>query len=110
MCEPLARVKFAEIDVRIGANADCSATRLAREQQRQSVWFGVPAQRLFRVAWFTTAHVWLQPDLQEVDRILWRWIELAVQHAATGADVLQVAGFDDATIAHAVLVFHTRLR
>src|SRR5262249_31838879 len=51
-----------------------------------------------------TAHVRLDPDLQEMDRALARGIELAVHHAAARAHTLHVAGTHHRAAADRVLV------
>ncbi len=58
----------------------------------------------FRVAWGDSVFVRLYPDLKEVHGFVGRRIELAVHDAGTGGHVLEIAGLDDAAVAHGVLV------
>ena len=61
-------------------------------------------QRLLLVAGARAALGRLDPDLQQVGRLVRRGIELAVQDALAGAHALHLAAPDDAAVAEAVLV------
>src|SRR5438876_3995298 len=100
----LLRVKLAEKDLCVGTNAHRIAARFGRKQQGQVIRSGRLAERLLRVTRLAATRSGLQPDLQEVHRLLRRRIEFAVEQAVPGADVLQVARLDDAAVAHAIVV------
>src|SRR5206468_9919370 len=51
------------------------------------------------------AGAWLNPDLQKMQRLALRGIELTVRHALACAHELNLARLEHAAVAHAVLVF-----
>src|SRR5260370_17206916 len=109
MHEPLSGVEFTKVNFGLGTDAHCAVTWFARNQKRQCILFGVPSQGLLRITRLAASRLRREPNLQEMNPILRRGIELAVQNAAPGTDVLQIACFNHSTITHRVLVFEFAL-
>ena len=56
------------------------------------------------IAWLQRGLARQYPDLQQVHRVIIRWVEFAVKYAGTGRHSLHVARPDDRAVAHAVFV------
>ena len=74
-----------------------------RDQIELAAQVGVGKRELL-VAGIEALALRQNPDLQQMDRVLRRWVELAVQHSASRRHVLEFAGTDDAAAAGVVAV------
>src|SRR5438477_3599008 len=109
MEEPLPGLELPKVDVRVGSDTNGAVARMSGKQQLQAVCFCVLIQCLFRITGLSAAHSRGEPNLKEMDTIFWGRIEFTVQDSPSGAYVLEVAGFDDATVAHRVFVLQFTL-
>src|SRR5262249_14824957 len=88
---------------------DGAAAPIARRDEPQDAAARLGLETLFLVARRESALTREEPDLEQVDELLPRGVELAVRHPGAGAHPLDVARPDHGAIAHAVLVFERSL-
>ena len=65
-------------------------------RRRREILFGIPR--------FYALRIGLNPDLQQMHGFFARRIKFAMAYAAAGRHVLHVAGLDDTTVAHGILM------
>ena len=91
-----------EIRVLVDGHRPFAAVGGRDESQAPALRRGVEV--LFLVRRRDAGDTRLDPDLQEVDEVRPRRVELGVAHARAGAHALHVAGTDHGTVAHRILV------
>ena len=104
-----AGFQFAEMDFDVLADGCGVVVSVTGEEQGEVIFRGGCAEWFFGVAGRTSFFGGLDPDLVEVGVVLGGGVELAVSHAGAGTHVLEVSGFDDGAVAHAVLMLELAL-
>src|SRR6266849_213021 len=95
----------ADIQLDILIDGQCAVAALRRRNQTQ-LPAGSIVDRLLLISRFQPEPAWNDPDLQEMQRLQRRRIELAVHDAGSCGHPLHVASRNDASGAEAVAVFH----
>ena len=100
----LLAVEQTRIQLGIGVDGHRTLRTVRRGHQAQRAALLRRGKGLLLVAGRDAGHVRLDPDLEEMGRVLRGMVELAVQHAIAGAHALHVAGRNGTAVAHVVLV------
>ena len=101
--DALPSIEFREPEIGVLVDGDGAiAARFARhEMQRARSHVCI---RLLRVTRLHALRVRLDPDLQQMHRLVLRGVEFTMLHAGASGHVLHVTRLDDAAIAHRILV------
>ena len=103
--ELFVRGEVAEVDLAIGAGRDGVIAAIRGGDQSERASGGVGEEVVIVVAGFASGHVGLKPDLEEVNGVGGGGIEFGMLDPVASGHVLEFARFNDAAVAHGILVF-----
>jgi len=99
MGNSLSRFQLREPEVGVLMNRNRAVASCFAGHEMPRAGGGI-LERLFTLAGSHTLAVGLNPDLQQMHRLVLGGVEFAVLHARTGGHVLHLARADHATVAH----------